>query len=217
MELKIITLPITLGQTELRGLIFSMASTTQRFRVVISAVVAAMIFGWLIEHIISAFTGWPFGHTQYGHLAGWLGFALILLTLGYSLKKRFGRKTGWPKLWFWLHQLAGVIGALLIFIHAGIHFHALVPVLTLSAMVIVVASGIVGVFVHRKALSLLSEARKDLLKQGLSEDEVSGQLFDLAAQEKIFRIWRALHVPIAIVFGILTLFHIGGALYFGGL
>lgn len=194
-----------------------MASINQRFRVVISSVAAAMVFGWMIEVIMSAVTGWPFGHTQYGHRVGWLGFALILSTLGYSLKKRFGRKTGWPKPWFWLHQLAGVAGASLIFIHAGIHFHALVPTLTMCAMVIVVASGIVGVFVHRKALGLLSETRKELLKQGLSEDDVSGQLFDLAAQEKIFRIWRSLHVPMAIVFGILTLFHIGGALYFGGL
>lgn len=192
-------------------------SLAQRFWLVIAVATIAIILGWIAEFLLSAFRGWPFGHTQYGHLAGWFGLSWFLLAFYYSIKKRFGRRNGWSKLWFWVHQIAAVVGALIIFVHSGIHFHALVPSLALIVMVLVVISGLIGIFVHRKAIRLLGDTRKEMVKQGLTEDEISVQLFELAVHEKNYRLWRKFHVPLAMVFAVLIVLHIGGALYFGGL
>lgn len=194
-----------------------MTPITRRFRTVISAFLIAIALGLLIEALLSLLPGWPFGHTQQGHRLGWLGFSVILTTTCYSLKKRYGHKTSWSKTWFWAHQIAGIIGPLLILVHAGAHFHALAPVLALLAMGIVVISGIVGVAVHRKAISLLNATRQELHSQGLPDVDISSRLFELAAEEESFRVWRMIHVPMAIIFWILALCHISGALYFGGL
>lgn len=194
-----------------------MPTVKKRFYIIILAGLAALAGGFLIETSFSFITGWPLGHTQKGHLLGWLGLGIMLLVFGYSVKKRFGRQTGWPKAWFWLHQLAGIIAPVLIIVHAGPHFHALVPSLALTAMLIVTLSGLTGAFVHRKALTLLNSGRKALLAQGLSEQQAEDKLYDLAAEAASFKIWRLIHVPVAVLFMILVIAHIGGALYFGGL
>lgn len=194
-----------------------MTLITKRFLIVLIFVLSAVVAGFLIELLLSIKTGWQFGHTQRGHLIGWLGFAMMLAVFGYTIKKRFGRKTGWPKGWFRMHQAAGIIGPMLILIHAGAHFHALVPFFALMAMSIVATSGIIGILVHRKAVSMLNATRKELLSQGLSGEDVDERLFDLASDEETFRIWQVIHVPMVIIFMALAIIHIGGAIYFGGL
>ncbi len=194
-----------------------MPTVKKRFYIIILAGLAALAGGFLIETSFSFITGWPLGHTQKGHLLGWLGLGIMLLVFGYSVKKRFGRLTGWPKAWFWLHQLAGIIAPVLIIVHAGPHFHALVPSLALVAMLIVTLSGLTGAMVHRKALMLLNAERKALLDQGLTKLQAEALLYDLAAEEAGFKTWRLIHVPVATIFMVLLAAHIGGALYFGGL
>ncbi|MGZ8136645.1 MAG: hypothetical protein ACXW1W_06380 [Methylococcaceae bacterium] len=188
----------------------------ERFYIVISFVIAAVACGLLIEMLLSLKFGWPFGHTQTGHIVGWLGLAVILLAFGYPLRKRCPGKAGWPKGWFLVHQAAGVFGPILIFIHAGPHFHALVPVFAMLAMIIVAVSGVIGVFVHRKALRLLGDKRKELLSRGFSLEAVEDQLYDLVSSEETFRVWQIIHAPMTIIFLALVAAHIGGALYFGG-
>lgn len=194
-----------------------MTTITKRFFTVIGCVIVAIAIGLLIEVFFSFQSGWQFGHTQTGHLAGWGGLAIILTVFGYSVKKRYGRKTGWPKGWFRVHQVAGIAGPLLILVHAGPHFHALVPMLALLAMGIVAVSGVTGVAVHRKAINLLSTKRKELLIQGLSHEDVQDRLYDLASDEETFRIWQIIHMPMVVIFLVLLITHILGALYFGGL
>lgn len=187
-----------------------------RFLRVISYVVAAIVLGFLIEVLLSTQSGWQFGHTQSGHLVGWGGLALILSVFVYSVKKRDPRQVTWPKAWFFVHQAAGIAGPLLILIHAGPHFHALVPMLALIAMGIVSVSGIIGVAVHRKAISLLKTQRQELLALGLAEHDVEERLYALASDERTFRIWQLIHVPMVMLFSVLVIAHIGGALFFGG-
>ena len=194
-----------------------MLTVKKHFSILMLAAMTALLGGLLIEALLSLMTGWPFGHTQLGHLLGWIGLMIMLLVFGYSIKKRARGKTGWPKAWFWVHQAAGVLAPLLIVIHAGPHFHALVPSLTLTAMVIVALSGLTGIFVHRKALALLNTQRKQLLDQGLSRQEAEERLSLLAAEEAGFRVWQLIHVPAVALFLVLVIAHIGGALYFGGL
>jgi hypothetical protein len=194
-----------------------MTALTKRFLAVISFVVAAIAGGLSIEALLGSQSGWPFGHTQKGHVVGWVGFAVILLVFVYPLKKRHGRKAGWPKGWFRVHQVAGVAGPVLILIHAGPHFHALTPVLAMLAMGIVAVSGVLGSAVHRKALRLLNDQRQELLGRGLSHEDVEDRLYDLASREEAFRIWQIIHAPMVVMFLALTAAHIIGALYFGGL
>lgn len=189
---------------------------TRRFLIVLACAAAAVAAGFSIEALLSHRSGWPFGHTRAGHVAGWAGFALTLSVFGYSVKKRSGSRTAWPKGWFLVHQAMGIAGPSLILIHSGSHLHALVPLLALLAMGVTVVSGVVGVVVHRKALSLMKSRRAEFLGQGLSPDEVEDRLYDLAAAEKAFRTWRIIHVPMSVIFLVLTILHIVGALYFGG-
>jgi cytochrome b561 len=194
-----------------------MTINTKRFITVIFAAIALLIVGLLIEELLSIRSGSLFGHTQTGHIVGWIGLAVIFSVFIYSVKKRFGRKAGWPKAWFVVHQVAGVLGPLLILVHAGSHFHALVPLLTLIVMVIVVVSGVIGVVVHRKALSLLNSTRKELVSLGLSQADIEDRLYGLVSGEKTFRVWQIIHVPMVMLFLALLGSHILGALYFGGL
>ena len=193
-----------------------MSLLTKRFLTVIGFVIVAIAGGLLIKIFLSLKSGWPFGHTQKGHIVGWIGLAIILLVFIYPLRKRYRQKAGWPRGWFRVHQVAGVIGPVLIFIHAGPHIHALVPVLAMLAMVIVVVSGVLGSVVHRKALHVLNEKRKELLSQGLSREDVEDRLYDLVSSEETFRVWQIIHAPMVILFLALVVTHIIGALYFGG-
>lgn len=194
-----------------------MTTLTKRFLTVIGCAVVAIAVGLLIEVRLSHQYGSHFGHTQRGHVAGWIGFAVILTVFGYSVKKRWGRKAGWPRGWFRVHQAAGIAGPVLILIHSGPHFHALVPILALLAMWVVVVSGLIGVAVHRKSLGLLNSRRNELLRQGLSQEDAEDRLYDLASAEETFRIWQIIHTPMVMIFLVLMIAHIAGAMYFGGL
>jgi hypothetical protein len=193
-----------------------MTALTKRFLNVMGFAVAAIAGGLLIEVLLGFQHGKPFGHTQKGHVLGWIGLAVTLLVFVYPLKKHYGRKAGWPKGWFRVHQVAGVAGPVLILIHSGPHFHALVPLLALLAMGIVVMSGVIGLTVHRKAVRLLNDKHGELLGQGLSHGDVEDRLYDLASSEETFRIWQIIHAPMTVMFLALVAAHVVGALYFGG-
>ncbi len=75
-----------------------------------------------------------------GRYAGIPGTLLILLALGYSLRKRKVITWGTPRRWLRNHEWLTWIGALLIMVHGGIHLHAALPWFALGAMLVVVAS-----------------------------------------------------------------------------
>lgn len=194
-----------------------MTLITKRFVTVLTTALILLIMGLLIEELLSIRSGSTFGHTQTGHIVGWIGLAAIFSVFIYSVKKRFDQKAGWPKAWFIVHQMAGIVGPMLILVHAGWHFHALVPVLTLIVLVIVVLTGVIGVAVHRKALALLKNTRMELVSQGLSKEAVEDKLYDLVSGEETFRVWQIIHVPMVMLFLALVILHVFGALYFGGI
>ena len=91
------------------------------------------------------------------------------------------------------------------------------PSLALMGMAVVVVSGIVGQGVHYLALRTLNDRRRQLHDQGLSTDEIETHLHRLAAQEEAFRLWQSIHAPMTLMFLVLTVLHVLGAVYFGGL
>jgi hypothetical protein len=188
-------------------------------RVFIVAGLVSMAVGGalLFEAILSLETVLSFGHTRQGHVTGWIGLAVILLVFVYPIRKRVGRNRTWPRGWFQVHMVAGVVGPLLILVHAGAHLHALVPILAMVAMGIVALSGIIGQAVHYLALRTLNEERRQFLQQGVSPDEAEARLHDEASREETFRVWQLIHAPMTLMFMVLVALHVIGTLYFGGL
>ena len=194
-----------------------MTTLSHRIHLVIWLIVISMICAWAVEALLSASPQQPFGHTQMAHAVGWMGLVMIALTFVYPIKRWLHPNHVWPKTWFEVHQVLGIAGPLLILVHSGLHYHALVPVFALIAMILVVFSGITGQAIHYLAFQTLYKQRHELAEQGLSEDMVESRLHELAMQEETLRWWRCVHGPLTFTFVVLTLLHVGGALYFGGL
>ena len=210
------------SSTDLPSLIprfgFKMLSGMHGRILAIVAIVAASVAGALtFEAVLSLGGASAFGHTRPGRMVGWLGLAVTLLVFIYPYKKRQASERRWPRGWFRVHMVAGVAGPLLIFVHSGAHFHAVVPILAMGAMVIVVLSGIVGQGVHAYVLRTLHEERRRLQRHGSSDEDIEIRLHDMASQEETFRLWQAIHAPVTLAFVLLTVAHIAGALFFGGL
>jgi hypothetical protein len=181
------------------------------------SVILAVAGAWVTEVLLSIGKPSPFAHTTQGHLMGWMGLGIMLLVFVYPAKKRLNQNRRWPRNWFRVHLVAGTMGPLLILLHSGAHLHALVPSMALLAMAVVVFSGLVGQGVHYFALRTLNDRRRELHQQGLSADEVELHLQRMAAQEEAFRLWQCIHAPMTIMFLVLTVLHVIGAAYFGGL
>lgn len=176
-----------------------------------------IIGAFLVELLLSSGSDRRFGHTERGHVVGWIGLAIIMLVFVYSLRKRYGLKLGTPKAWLHVHVVAGVVGPVLILVHSGAHFHALVPMFAMVAMAVVAISGIVGQAIHLLALRTLNRQRREFAEEGLAQNVIEARLDELASQEEVFRWWRAIHAPLTITFAVLVVVHVLGALYFGGL
>jgi hypothetical protein len=194
-----------------------MTVLSRRLAIVVFSVTAAVLAAWTMEAILSIGKPSPFAHTRQGHLMGWIGLGTTLLVFVYPMKKRMGRNRRWPRDWFRVHLIAGVMGPLFILLHSGAHLHALVPSVALMTMAVVVVSGIVGQGVHYLALRTLNDRRRELHDQGLSADEIEAHLHRMAAQEEAFRLWQSIHAPMTLMFLVLTALHVLGAVYFGGL
>lgn len=169
-----------------------------------------------LEFLLSVRADRLFGHTQIAHLVGWTGLVFIGVTLVYPLKRWMYPNQVWSHGWFQAHIVFGIVGPLVIFVHAGVHFHALVPILALIAMVLVVMSGITGQALHYLAFRTLYERRHELAFEGMTEDAIEAHLHGLALQEETLRWWKCVHGPLTWSFVSFTLLHIGGALFFGG-
>ena len=193
-----------------------MTGVRSRIIAVSAASAAAIVSALAFEALLSLDKVTPFGHTSYGHAVGWAGLVVTLLVFVYPIRKRVSPSRPWPRGWFRVHMVAGVLGPLLIFIHSGAHYHAVVPILAMGSMVIVVLSGIVGQLVHAVSLRALNEHRHRLQHRGLSEHDVDAELQRMASQEEAFRLWQAIHAPMTLIFLVFTALHVAGALFFAG-
>lgn len=194
-----------------------MIPVSRRFFIVAGLVSITVAGVLLFESLLSIETTLAFGHTRQGHITGWIGLAVILLVFVYPVRRRLAKNRTWPRGWFQVHMVAGVVGPLLIVLHSGVHLHALVPVLAMVAMGIVALSGISGEAVHYLALRTLNEERRQLVRQGVSPEEAAVRLQDVASREETFRMWQLIHAPMTLMFMVLVVVHVIGALYFRGL
>ncbi|WP_299197635.1 hypothetical protein [uncultured Amphritea sp.] len=149
-----------------------------------------------------------------GRWLGIPGVLLILVSFLYSMRKRKMISFGKPKTLLIMHETLGWMGTLMIMVHAGIHVYTVLPWLALAAMLVNVISGMTGKYLLNRSREFLA-AKKDLyLQQGLSEEAIEKKLFWDATTFDLMKKWRAVHLPITLVFTVLGLTHILSILLF---
>ncbi len=151
-----------------------------------------------------------------GRYLGIPGTILILLSLIYSLRKRKIIQTGSPRFLLTVHEIFTWLGALMVLVHAGIHFNAILPWLALIAMVINVISGMIGRYLLDRSRRHLTGMREKYSAHGLSKMETEKELFWDAVTFELMQKWRAVHFPISFVFAVLTVGHIVSVFVFWG-
>ncbi|MBF0627130.1 MAG: hypothetical protein HQL91_02815 [Magnetococcales bacterium] len=151
-----------------------------------------------------------------GRYLGIPGTLLILLSLLYSMRKRGVIDKGNPRWLLKWHEWATWMGTLMVFIHAGVHFNAILPWLATLAMAVNVVSGLVGRYLLDRSRRQLAAWRVEFQNQGLSDGEVEKALFWEAVTCDWMARWRSVHFPISMVFAVLALGHIAGTLLFWG-
>ena len=109
------------------------------------------------------------------HLAGlvWIGrylgipgVVLILASSAYSLRKHKVISSGKPVTLLRLHERLAWAGSLLILVHAGVHFNAVLAWLAIAAMLINVASGLTGKYLMGPSHKRLAANRARLAWTG---------------------------------------------------
>jgi hypothetical protein len=143
-----------------------------------------------------------------GRYLGIPGTILIIISLIYSLRKRKYIKTGNPKSMLRFHEFSAWLGSLLVLIHAGIHFNALLPWLATIAMGVNVISGLVGKFLLDRSRRHVQNQREHFQLEGLSPPDVEQAIFWDAVSLDIMTRWRKVHIPIFLVFSVLSFGHI---------
>jgi hypothetical protein len=143
-----------------------------------------------------------------GFYFSFAGTFLILLSFVYSLRKRKIIKFGTPKGMLIIHEYLSWVGGLLILIHAGIHFNALLAWLAILTMIIAVASGLTGKILLNKAAASLAEQMKLSAEANIDKDEIQKKLFFEILAVDIMKKWRRVHIPITSVFFALAIIHI---------
>lgn len=143
-----------------------------------------------------------------GRYLGFVGTLVIIVSFIYSLRKRKIIESGSPKKLLLLHEYLAWIGSILLLVHAGIHFNAILPWLAILMLLIAVASGLVGKFLLKKASETLKEKKVALIQSGMSHDEADKKLFFDSITLDLMKKWRVVHLPITLILGLLSLMHI---------
>lgn len=162
----------------------------------------------IISTIIIDYILHYFDIVHLGRDLGFSGTVLIILSFIYSLRKRKIISTGPAKQYLNFHEYIAWLGSVLILVHAGIHYNALLPWLAILMLLVNVASGLIGKFLLKKASEDLGQHKKALLEQGKSKLEVDNQLhFDILTVDALKQ-WRKVHLPITFLFATLSIIHI---------
>jgi hypothetical protein len=151
-----------------------------------------------------------------GRYLGIPGVLLIVGSFRYSLRKRKIITTGNPVTLLRLHERMAWVGCLLVLVHAGIHFNAILAWLAVGAMLLNVGSGLVGKFLLQRSRRHLEEARRRFEQAGLSPAELDERLYWDSLTFDAIKQWRVVHYPITLAFSVLAIAHIISIFLFWG-
>jgi len=141
----------------------------------------------------------------------WLGIPgtlLILASVAYSLRKRKLITVGRPAQFLRWHEWLAWLGSLLVLVHAGIHFNAILGWLAVWAMLINVGSGLTGKFLLDRSKRRLDETRQQMREQGLSPAQLEERTYWDSLTFDVVKRWRVVHFPITLAFAVLATAHI---------
>jgi hypothetical protein len=178
------------------------------FSLVLGLLAAATLAGDYVLHRLNL--------VWIGRYLGIAGTFLIIFSMIYSLRKRKMITSGSPKGLLRWHELSAWLGSLLVLIHSGIHFNAILPWLATFAMSVNVVSGMVGKLLLDRSRRHVQSEREHFQLRGLSKPEVEQSLFWDAVTLDAMAQWRKVHIPIFIVFAALALGHIVSIFLFWG-
>lgn len=151
-----------------------------------------------------------------GRYLGIPGTLLIIGSLVYSLRKRKLISSGNPKTLLTLHEIGTWLGSLMVLLHAGIHFNAILPWLATVAMGVNVISGMVGKLLLARSREHVLGQREHYQLRGLSKSDVERAVFWDALTLDAMARWRSVHIPIFVIFAVLALGHIISIFLFWG-
>jgi hypothetical protein len=151
-----------------------------------------------------------------GRYLGIPGTLLIIGSFGYSMRKRKMIRSGNPAHLLRLHEAMAWLGSLLILVHAGIHFNAILGWLAIWAMLVNVGSGLTGKFLLERARKRLATNRAQMRDEGLSVQALEDRVYWDSLTFDMVKKWRSVHFPITLAFGVLALAHIAAIFLFWG-
>lgn len=115
------------------------------------------------------------GGTSLGYTLGTVGALMILWFTGFGIRKRrYASTLGTVQGWLSAHVYLGIALVIIVLLHTGFQYGFNVHTLALALMMLVVASGLYGVFVYSKYPQRISENR-----DGANRSELVGQLGDI--------------------------------------
>ncbi len=122
----------------------------------------------------------PNGGTPLGYTLGAIGALLILWFTYFGIRKRrYSSTMGTVQGWLSAHVYLGIALIIIVFLHTGFQFGPNVHTLALLLMILVVASGLYGVFIYNSYPERLSENR-----DGVNRSELLEQLGDIDRRSK---------------------------------
>ena len=178
------------------------------FLAALAALVAAALLVDAVLHVLDA--------VWVGRYLGIPGVLLIVGSFSYSLRKRKLIGVGNPAGLLRLHERMAWAGCLLVLVHAGIHFNAILGWLAVGAMLINVGSGLTGKFLLRRSRRRLEETSQHMRRQGLSGPELEEYLYWDSLTFDVVKQWRAVHYPITLAFAVLATAHVIAVFLFWG-
>ena len=151
-----------------------------------------------------------------GRYLGIPGTLLIIFSFGFSLRKRKLISVGKPVTLLRWHERMAWAGSLLVLVHAGIHFNAILGWLAVWAMLINVGSGLTGKFLLQRSRKRLDAARSRMQLRGLDSEDLEEQLYWDSLTFDAVKQWRAVHYPITLAFTVFAVAHVVSIFLFWG-
>ncbi|NTV02018.1 MAG: hypothetical protein HGB04_04435 [Chlorobiaceae bacterium] len=157
------------------------------------------------------------GLSWIGRYLGPIGTAFIIFSFGYSARKHKVVRSGTLKAFLRMHCNSGWLGTLMVLVHSGVHFNALLPWAATGLMMVVTASGHIGQYLIRKFREEVALKKK----QSAMPDTVEAEeyLADIrhildSMTVRALEQWRAIHMPLVSFLVVLTLAHMLSVAFF---
>jgi hypothetical protein len=150
--------------------------TVGRFRYALVPILLAV--GCAAAYLLQPRSHQPNGGTWLGMTLGSIAAVLILILMGYGIRRRvFRARAGNATRWLSIHVYLGLCTVIVASLHCGFQFGRNIHTVTYALMCLVVASGCWGVYAYMRYPSLLARVRANS-----SRDQLLRQLADFDRQ-----------------------------------